>query len=152
MPLKLWFWLGILWYTWKVIYHQYYLFQMCSDLKVPCSNSTLSKCKKEQARNTNLAENPSTAKIGRNSQDIISLRWWEGTYVYMLSHYFLFSFILLKNLIQSNLHVRSPIRVPSKSTKHLMEKNFEKCGNIVIIKIDKIKLRAEKYEASFFDV
>lgn len=54
---------------------------MCSDLKVPCSNTTLSKCKKEQARNTNLAENPSSAKIGRNSQKIISLRWWEGTYV-----------------------------------------------------------------------
>ena len=33
-----------------------------------------------------------------------------------------------------------------------MEKNFEKCGNIVIIKIDLIKLRAEKYDTSFFDV
>lgn len=53
-------------------------FTMCSDLKVPCSNTTLSKCKKEQARNPNLAENPSTAKLGRNSQETISLHWWEG--------------------------------------------------------------------------
>lgn len=69
---------------------------MCSDLKVPCSSSTLSKCKKEQARNLNLAENPSTAKLGRNSQETISLRWWEGTYIYMLSHYFLFLFHLIE--------------------------------------------------------
>ena len=67
---------------------------MCSDLKVPCSNTTLSKCKKEQARNPNLAANPSSAKLGRNSQEI--LHWWEGTYVYMLSHYFFFFFHLIE--------------------------------------------------------
>lgn len=122
---------------------------MCSDLKVPCSNTTLSKCKKEQARNPNLAENPSTAKIGRNSREIISLHWWEGTYVYMLSHYFLFSFILLKNLIQSNLHVGSPIPVPSKMTKHLMEKNFEKCGNIVIKKLNKLNWEQRNMKQAF---
>ena len=80
---------------------------MCSDLKVPCSNSTLSKCKKEQARNPNLAENPSTAKIGRNSQEIISLHWWEGTYDYMLSYYFLFFF----HLIEESNTVKPPCSI-----------------------------------------
>ena len=150
MPLKLWFWLGILWYTWKVIYDQYYLFQMCSDLKVPCSSSTLSKCKK--ARNLILAENPSTAKLGRNSQEIISLRWWEGTYIYMLSHYFFFFF----HLIEESNTVKPPCWISDlcsqQKHKALNGKELWKMWEYSDKKIEEIKLRAGKYEASFFDV
>ena len=63
---------------------------------------------------------------------------------------FLFlSFIVLKNLIQSNLHVRSPIHVPGRSTKHLMEKNFEKCGNIVIKKLNKLNWEQRNMKQAF---